>query len=176
VPSSQEVLAAPPPRRRPALRALVTVLVLGLGVWGAVVKLSGDEPVTPAVAPLAPAGSSSSSAPARPVAIPPPPWVRYPSALEGRWVGVGAPGRLTLVISNSRLTLFVGTQRRPENRTLGFRTIAVSGHRVHIRPSADRGETATYRWRIRRDRLSFELLGATSKAALRLDSVAFSRA
>ncbi len=182
MPSSEEVLASPPPRRRPAVRALVGVLALVLAAWAALAKLSGGGAGEPAVAPLTAPGSPSSSvssisssAPARPVVIPPPPWVRYPSALEGRWVGVGAEGLLTLVVSNARLTLFVGTEQRPEARTLGLRTITVSDHRVHVRPSTDRGETATYRWRIRGDRLSFELLEATPKAALRLDSVPFDR-
>ena len=51
----------------------------------------------------------------------------------------------------------------------------MSGHRVHVRPSTDRAESATYRWRIRGDRLTFELVETTPKAALQLESLAFHR-
>lgn len=90
-------------------------------------------------------------------------------------MGDGSLGRVTLVISNSRLTLYDGTQRQGEARTLGFRTITVTGHSLYVRPSTERAESATYRWRIRGDRLTFELVESTPKAALQLESVAFHR-
>ena len=179
MPTSEEVLSSPAGPVHPVRRALLGAVGLALLGWGVVDRLSGPEdPGSPAAAPSSSgrSGSSSeSSSTGRPVVILPPPWVRYPTPLEGRWVGDGAPGPVTLVISNSRLTLFDGTQRQGAAHTLGFRTITVSGHRVHVRTSTDRAETATYRWRIRGDRLTFELVETTPKAALQLESLAFHR-
>jgi hypothetical protein len=177
MPTSEEVLSSPSAPVHRARRALLGALGLALLGWVLVDKVSGpDSGSSAAPSSLQRSGESSeSSSTARPVVIPPPPWVRYPTPLEGRWVGDGSRGRVTLVISNSRLTLLDGTQRQGVARTLGSRTITVSGHRVHVRPSTDRAETATYRWRIRGDNLTFELVESTPKAGLPLESLEFHR-
>ena len=176
MPASEEILSSPAVRSHPVRRALLAALALALVGWGAVARLTGDqEPESPAAAPPPPARSSASASDARPVVILPPPWVRYPTPLEGTWVGTGPPGRVTLVISNARLTLSSGTQQRAEDRLLGFRTFTIAGHRLHVRPSTDRDESATYRWRITRGRLTFQLLETTPEAALRLESAVFHR-
>ena len=179
MPASEEILSSPAAPDHPLRRAVLGALALALLGWGVFARLSGPEdPGASAAGPSPPgrsASSSESSPTARPVVIQPPPWVRYPTPLEGRWVGDGSLGRVTLVISNSRLTLYDGTQQQGEARTLGFRTITVSGHRLYVRPSTDRAESATYRWRIRGDRLTFELVESTPKAGLQLESLAFHR-
>jgi hypothetical protein len=178
VPTSEEVLSSPSAPVHRVRRALLGALGLALLGWVVLDKVSGPDDPGSAAAPSSlqrSGGSSESSSGARPVVIPPPPWVRYPTPLEGRWVGDGSRGRVTLVISNARLTLLDGTQRQGVARTLGSRTITVSGHRVHVRPSTDRAATATYRWRIRGDDLTFELVESTAKAGLPLESLAFHR-
>ena len=60
MPTSVEVLAPPAPPRRPALRAVVTLLLLGLVAWAVVAKLSGGDPEAPATAPPPPQPSRSS--------------------------------------------------------------------------------------------------------------------
>jgi len=147
------------------LRAVLAVVVAGLLVWAAYARLSGDDATAPAAAPAAapalPAGTPG------PTTIPPPPWVRYPSPLEGRWTADS--GRLTLVVDNARLTLTDITHYR------SLRYIRVEGHRMHVRPAADDGELATYRWRIAGDLLTFRLLERAPKAALHLESLTFHR-
>ena len=171
MPSSQEVLAPSAPPSRPVLRAVVTLVLVGLIAWGAVAKISGADPEPPAAAPPAssPAPSSFPSDAPLSLEIAPPLWVRYPNALEGRWRGDGPVGRLTLTIANARLTLTGGSTDR------SVRTIRVDGRRVHVAPLGDEGELATYRWRIHGDRLTFRLLERTPKAALRLESLKFRR-
>jgi hypothetical protein len=147
------------------LRAGGAVVLVGLLAWAAYARLIGDDPGTPAAAPLPPATSEPQ---ARPPSPGPPPWVRYPSPLEWSWTTDS--GRLTLVIANARLTLTDTTHYR------SLRYIRIAGHRVHVQPSGQGyGELATYRWRIAGDRLTFRLLERTPKAALRLEELTFHR-
>ncbi len=177
MPSSEEVLASPTPQRRPLLRAAVAVVVLGLVASGVVARLSeDDESEAPAAAPASLVPAASSDRPALdPTTVAPPPWVRYPSRLEGHWVGEEGSARVTLVVSNARLTLWQGTGPQTARTLLGYRNITVTGHRVHVRPISDEGETATYRWRLRHEHLTFDLVERTPKAALRLETVRFLR-
>ena len=168
MPTSEEVLAPPARPDRPVLRAVVTLVVLGLVAWAVVAKISGGDPVAPAAAPLPPSVTSTSTPAGSPAQVAPPPWVRYPNPLEGRWRGAGAAGRLTLTIANERLALSGGADRSE-------RHIRVEGHRVYVRPIGDDTELATYRWQITGDRLRFRLLERTAKAALRLEALTFHR-
>jgi hypothetical protein len=99
----------------------------------------------------------------------PPLFVRYPSPLEGTWTADS--GRLTLVIANARLTLTDTTHYR------SLRFIRVEGHQVHVQPSGmdAEGELATYRWRIRGDRLDFLLLADGADRDLPLQTMTFRR-
>jgi hypothetical protein len=152
------------------LHAVVTLVVLGLVAWAVVAKLSGDETRSPAAAPRPPAATASPRPAGEPTSIPPPPWVRYPNPLEGRWRGAGPVGRLTtLAIANARLSLVAAGGDRAE------RFIRVEGHRVYVRPVGDDAELATYHWQIQGDRLRFRLLERTAKAALRLEALTFHR-
>lgn len=168
MPTSEEVLAPPAPTSRPALRAVVTLLLLGLVAWAVVAKMSGGDPEAPAAAPPPPQPSQSSQA-SQATDIPPPPWVRYPNPLEGRWLGAGPVGRITLAIANARLSLIAAEGDR------SVRYIRVEGHRVYVRPVGDDTELATYHWQIRGDRLRFRLLERTAKATLRLEKQGFLR-
>jgi hypothetical protein len=167
VPTSEEVLAPPERPSRPVLRAVVTLVVLGLVAWAVVAKVSGGDGATPAAAPPQPTPTSTPHPAGNPVAIPPPPWVRYPSPLEGSWTADS--GRLTLVVDNARLTLTDITHYR------SLRYIRVEGHRLHVRPPSSDDELATYRWQITGDRLRFLLLERTGKAVLRLEELTFHR-
>jgi hypothetical protein len=169
VPTSEEVLAPPVRPSRPVLRAVVTLVVLGLVAWGVVAKHSGEETGPPAAAPPSPAATTSTQPAGNPTSIPPPPWVRYPNPLEGRWRGAGPVGRLTLAIANARLSLVAAEGDR------SVRYIRVEGHRVYVRPVGDDAELATYRWQITGDRLRFRLLERTAKATLRLEALTFHR-
>ncbi len=169
MPTSEEVLAPPARPDRPVLRAVVTLVVLGLVAWAVVAKVSGGDTDAPAAAPPPPSPTSTSTPAGRPMQIPPPPWVRYPNPLEGRWRGAGPVGRLTLAIANARLSLVAAEGDR------SVRYIRVEGHRVYVRPIGDDAELATYRWQIRGDRLRFQLLERTAKAALRLEALTFHR-
>ena len=167
MPTSEEVLAPPVRQSRPVLRAVVMLAVLGLVAWGVVAKLSGAETGSPA-APPSPAATASPQPRGNPTSIPPP-WVRYPTPLEGRWRGAGPVGRLTLAIVNARLSLVAAEGDR------SVRDIQVEGHRVYVRPIGDDAELTTYRWQIRGDRLRFRLLERPADAALRLEAVTFHR-
>ena len=175
MPSTAEVLASPPARRRPVLRALLTAIAVGLLAWAVVARLSAGDPETPAAAPPPPAPSSSP----RMVATGPPPWVRYPTPLEGRWVSNGASGqatdRLTLVIHNAYVDLWQGIGQQ-QGRPLTRRVMLVVGDRVHLRTPGDPGEVATYHWRISGERLTFELVDQTPKSASMLSDLTFHRA
>jgi hypothetical protein len=145
------------------VRAVVTLVLLGLVAWAVVAKLSGGEDGAPAAAPPS---LPSPTAAADPTPTPPPPWVRYPNLLEGRWTGDSG---LTLVVDNARLTLTDVTHYR------WLRYIRIEGQRLHVRPPSNPDELATYRWRIRGDRLTFRLLERTPRAALRLETLTFRR-
>ena len=172
MPSSTEVLASPPPRRRPVLRAAVTLVAVGLVAWALLARLSVGAPETPAAAPPPPAPRSSP----RMVALGPPPWVRYPTPLEGRWVIDEASGqassRLTLVIQNTYLDLWQGIGQQ-QGRPLTRRMMFVIGNRVHVHTPGAPGEVVTYRWRISGDRLSLELIDKTPKATAMLAGLTF---
>jgi len=170
VPSSAEVLASPPPQRRPVLRAVLMALVVGLVVWAVVARLSEGDAETPAAAPPQPTPSSS----VHPMPTGPPPWVRYPTPLEGRWVSAEDSGRLTLVIHNAYVDVWQGTGQQ-QGLPVARRTMVVVGDLVHIRPPGDAGEVATYRWRITGDRLTFELVDQTTKSASMLAGRTFER-
>ena len=166
-----EVLAArPPPRRRPVLHAVVTVIVLGLVAWGVVARLSADGEQAPAASP--PPAVAPSSTPA--LTLGPPPWVRYPTPLEGRWVSTRGPGRTTLLIHNAYLDLWQGVGQQ-QGLPLARRVIVVVGDRVHLRALGDPGEVATYRWRLEGDRLSFRLVERTPQSAAMLAGRTFER-
>ena len=169
MPRSEEVLAPPERPSRPVLRAVVTLVVLGLVVWAVVAKISGGEVALPAAAPPPPTPTSTSTPnPAgNPVVTPPPPWVRYPTPIEGSWTADS--GRLTLVVDNARLTLTDVTHYR------WLRYIRLEGHRLYVRPPSGDDELATYRWQIRGESLRFRLLERTAKAALRLEELTFHR-
>jgi len=154
------------------LRAVVTVVVIGLIAWALVARLWAGDPETPAAAPPPPAPSPS----LRVVATGPPPWVRYPTPLEGRWVvdeaSAQATNRLTLVIQNTYLDLWQGVGQQ-QGRPLTRRMMFVVGDRVHLHTPGAPGEVATYRWRISGERLSFELVDKTPKAASMLAGLTF---
>jgi hypothetical protein len=164
-----EVLAPRPrPRRRPVLRTAIAATVLGLVTWSVVARLSGDgEQAAPAAAPrTAPRLSSTPR-----LTLGPPPWVRYPTPLEGRWV---SPGQTILVIHNAYLDLWQGVGQQ-QGRPLTHRVMFVVGDRVHVRTPGEPGEVATYEWRIEDDRLSFHLVDRTPKSASMLAGLVFER-
>jgi hypothetical protein len=166
-----EVLAPrPPPRRRPLLSAVTMVIVLGLVVWGVVARLSTDGEHPPPAAPPPPAASSSTTA----LTLGPPPWVRYPTPLEGRWVSTRGPRQATLVVHNAYLDLWQGTGQR-QGLPLTHRVMVVVGDRVHVRTPGDPSEVATYQWRIKGQRLTFELVDKTPKSAAMLEGLTFER-
>jgi hypothetical protein len=152
------------------VRAVITVIVLGLVAWPVVARLSVDGEKAPAAAPPPTATSSST----RVQTLGPPPWVRYPTRLEGRWVSTSGSGRTILVIHNAYLDLWQGTGQQ-QGRPLTRRVMVVAADRVHVRPPGDAGEVATYRWRIEGDRLSFRLVERTPKSASMLDGRTFHR-
>ena len=170
MPSSAEVLAPPPLRRHPVLRAVLTVVVLGLLVWALVARLSAGDEEAPAAAPPPPAAST----PSRAVPLGPPPWVRYPTPLEGRWVSVGAPDPVTLVIHNAYVDVWQGIGQA-QGLPLLRRVMLVVGDHVYLWTLGARSEVATYRWRISGDRLSFELVEQTPKAPSMLAGLTFVR-
>jgi hypothetical protein len=165
-----EVLTPPPPRSRPVARAVLMLVVIGLAAWGLSVRMSADDPEQPAAAP----SPGPASAGSEPLTLGPPPWVRYPTPLEGRWVGAGPSGRFTLVIRNAYVDLWQGvgqSQGRPSNR----RVMVMVAERVYLWPPGDRDAVATYRWRIVGDRLSFELLEQSPSATATLAGLRFVR-
>ena len=170
MPSSVEVLAPPPQRRRPVLRTVLTVVVLGLVAWAVVARLSASDGEAPAGAPPPPAAST----PSRAVPTGPPPWVRYPTPLEGRWLSDGASGEVILNIHNAYIDVWQGigqAQGLPSLR----RVMVVVGDRVHLRAPGDQSEVATYRWRISAGRLSFELVARTPQSSPMLAGLTFVR-
>lgn len=170
MPSSQEVLTPPTPRRRPGLRAVLAAAVLALVAWAVVARISADGQQEPAAAPAS--RTASTASPAQPLG--PPPWVRYPTALEGRWVTEEAAGHVTLLISNAYLDIWQGIGQQ-QGRPLTRRTITVLGNRVYVRTLGDPGEVATYRWRISGERLTFELVEQTPKSPSLLAGLTFDR-
>jgi hypothetical protein len=169
VPSSVEVLAPPPLRRRPVLRAVLTVAVLGLVAWGVVARLSAGDEEAPAAAPPPPAASTPSGA----LPMGSPPWVRYPTPLEGRWVS-GGPHRVTLVIHNAYLDVWQGVGQR-QGAPFARRVIVVVGDRIHVRAPGDSVEVTTYRWRISGKRLTFELVDQAPESTSGLAGALFER-
>ena len=171
MPSSEEVLSSPARGRHPVLRSVLSVIAVGLVAWAVVARLSAGDPAAPEAAPPPRAPSTS------PRAVPtgPPPWVRYPTPLEGSWVSLRADGRLNLVISNANLDLWLGTEQRPRARLLAHRTIIVFGDRVLVRVPGDQNEAATYRWRVEGDRLSLHVVERTPKSVDTLGGPAYER-
>jgi hypothetical protein len=169
VSSSADVLASPPPHRRPVLRGVLTVVIVGLAAWGLVVRASEGGTETPAAAPSPPPAAL-----AAPRAVPtgPPPWVRYPTPLEGRWVAADASDRVILVIHDTYIDVWQGVGQQ-QGLPLARRIMVVVGDRVQLRTPGDRGEVATYRWRISGERLSFELVDQTPKSASMLARLTF---
>ena len=166
--SSVEVLAPPPQRRRPVLRSVLTVVALGLVAWALVARLAGSDEEAPAGAPPPPAAATQSYR----LPLGPPPWVRYPTPLEGRWRSDGAPGEVILNIHNAYIDVWQGigqAQGLPSLR----RVMLVVGDRVHLRAPGQRIEVATYRWRISAGRLSFELVEQTPRAPSMLGGLTF---
>ncbi|MEO6510505.1 MAG: hypothetical protein ABIO16_05905 [Nocardioides sp.] len=169
MPSSTEVLAAPPPRRRPFVRAVVVAAVVGLGGWGLSVGHAAQDPPRPAAHPPA----LVATVPPRALPSGPPPGVRYPSRLEGRWVVDGRAGHLFLVIHDTYLDLWQGVGQQQDAPT-ARRFITVLGDRVFVRSSGDPVEAATYRWQRGGGRLTFDLVEQTPEALSLLDGLSFS--
>ena len=107
-----------------------------------------------------------------PVSTGPPPWVRYPTPLEGRWVAGKGPGRVTLVVSNASFDVVSEVGQRQGHPTL-HRTMVVFGDQVLLRKPGDRDDIATYRWRVTGDRLTFELVRQTPAVPLELAGLDF---
>ena len=125
---------------------------------------------TPALQPPPPASTVQSRA----LPAGPPSSVRYPSRLEGRWVGDGDSGHLLLFVHNAYLDLWQGVGQQQDAPTTR-RFITVVGNRFHVRTPGEPGEVATYGWRIVGDRLRFELRETTPKALTLLGGVPFTR-
>ena len=145
----------------------MTATVIGLATWGLLFN-RGQDPARPAAQPPPPAAT----VPSRALPSGPPPWVRYPSPLEGRWVADGRSGHLVLFIHNAYLDLWQGVGQQQDAPTTR-RFIIVIGNRVSVRTSGDSGEVATYRWEKSEGRLTFDLVEQTPKALSLLDGLSF---
>jgi hypothetical protein len=148
--------------------ALVAVVAVGLALWGLMVRTSADDPHRrPQAEPTVPGASTVSHV----VPIGPPPWVRYSTPLEGRWVSEAGPGRITLVVSNASFDVL-----REVGQRQGFpathRLMVLLGDRVILRIPGGPQVTA-YRWRVDGDQLTFELLGTSPETGLRLGGRTF---
>jgi hypothetical protein len=89
-----------------------------------------------------------------------------------------APGqRLILQVRGTALAVWVGGLGPPSRSLLGYEAIALLGHRVQVSPVGASDEKAIYRWRLRGDRLRFELVRHTdgASAGSRLVTVPFVR-
>jgi hypothetical protein len=147
---------------------VAAAVAVGLAVWGLTVRESDTPPRRPTGAPTQPVASPV----AQIVPIGPPPWVRYPTRLEGRWVSGSAGSRLTLVVSNASVDLWQGVGQRQGHPSM-HRVMIVVGQRVILRVPGDPGDVATYAWRISRDRLSFELVDKAPGATAQLAGLTF---
>ena len=148
--------------------------ILGGVAWGVVVRLEGERHELPAAAPAAPPPPRSPTVQPRALPAGPPPSVRYPSRLEGRWVGDGDSGHLLLFVHNAYLDLWQGVGQQQDAPTTR-RFITVVGNRFDVRSPLEPREVATYRWRIVGERLRFELRESTPRALTLLDGVPFTR-
>jgi hypothetical protein len=145
----------------------VVVVVVGLATWGLLANQGADDPARPAAQPPPPAATVVSRA----LPTGPPPWVRYPSRLEGRWVADGHSGHLLLFIHNAYLDLWQGVGQQQDAPT-ARRFITVFGNRVLVRTTGG-GEVATYRWERSGGRLTFDLIEQTPSALDLLDGLSF---
>ena len=130
---------------------MLALAVLGLGVWGLAVKSGQDEPNVPAAAP-----STGTFSTLHPALIGPPPWVRYETPIEGRWVAGAGSGKVTLLVRNAYVDLWQGVGQR-QGQPSTRRVMVMMGDRVYLRRPGDNDQVATYRWQITRDHLTFEL-------------------
>ncbi|MBF4767091.1 hypothetical protein ISU10_04850 [Nocardioides agariphilus] len=105
----------------------------------------------------------------------PPPWVRYPTPLEGRWVSDVLPEQVTLVIKNASLDIYRDGADRPGRAPYVHRSITVRGDRLYVREPDDNHVLVSYAWRIAGDDLTFELLDATAPRGLPTGDETFSR-
>ncbi len=125
--SQTEVLAPPPPRRRPLVRAIVAAIVLGLATWG-VLADRGQDPARPA-APSASRGHGSvTSAAVRTASLGPLPDTAGGS-VGRRWpLRAGHPRH-----HNAYLTLLQGVgQRQGAPTTRRFITVSVTASRPYV--------------------------------------------
>jgi hypothetical protein len=150
------------------VRAIVAAAVLGLATWGVLASRGAQDPARPAAKPPPPAAT----VPSRALPSGPPPWVRYPSRLEGRWVADGRSGHLFLFIHNAYLDLWQGVGQQQDAPTTR-RFITVVGDRVFVRTSGDSADVATYSWERTERRLTFDLVEQTPKSLSVLDGLSF---
>ena len=141
------------------LVAVAVAVVVGLLAWAVAARLSGSDAGVPATLP--PVAEPVST----PGAVPtgPPPWVRYPTPLEGSWARAGDGGRLTLVVMNSDLDAWLGTRREPLGRLLVHRKIIVVGDQLIVRAPGET-DAAIYRWRVDGEQLSLRIVDSTSES------------
>ncbi len=140
------------------------VVLAGLGLW----VRSGDDarPAAqlPPASPTERSADSESSGPSgfsttlRPVHIGPPPWVRYETPLEGRWVSGTGSQRVTLLVSNMSFDLWQGIGQRQGAPTSRHEMI-VLGDQVLIH-SLGGDDFTTYLWHIAGGLLTFQRLDA----------------
>jgi hypothetical protein len=158
------------------VRAVVAVLVVALAAWGFWVRSNDDDQRPSDVAPPVPTSRPTSpgafSTILRPIRTGPPPWVRYETPIEGRWVADDGPQRVTLVVKNASFDLWQGAGQRQGLPTTR-RTMNVREDRVTIHSPGDDGELATYRWRISGDRLTFEPVEPFPETAALLAGLSF---
>jgi hypothetical protein len=147
----------------------LAAVVIGLATWGVVANKEAQDPAQPAAQPPPPAAT----VPSRALPSGPPPSVRYPSRLEGRWVADCRSGHLLLFIHDAYLDLWQGVGQQQDAPTTR-RFITVAGNRVSVRTSGDAGEVATYRWGRTGGRLTFDLVEQTPKSLSLLDGLSFS--
>lgn len=131
-------------------------------------RTSAGQPDPPPA--VAPRGSASATTSADITG--PPPWVRYPTRLEGRWVAGKGPGRVALVVSNASFDVLKEVGQRQGHPAL-HRTMVVFGDQVLLRTPGDRDDVSTYRWRVAGDRLTFELVRQTPGVRLGLAGLTF---
>jgi hypothetical protein len=162
------------------VRAVAGVVILVLAAWGLWVRSTDDEPRGPSAVPTSqnrstdsrPTSPGAFSTILRPIRIGPPPWVRYATPLEGRWVADGGSGRVTLVVKNASFDVWQGVGQRQGMPTT-HREMIVRDDRVTIHVRGSDEELATYRWRISGDRLTFEPVDPTVEAAALLAGLSF---